>query len=173
MSCMAGPSPCLRGSSQRAGAAGAGAAVDGAAAMGREVAGALPPVLPSGAELVVLLRDASLGLRDKNGTALPERAVLDRWFDAADAPVSHVLRAAFPSSSLMRLEAPSDLELELLDDSSAPLASSPFGAALEQVAANLSAGLRPARLAGRSVAEGLELLVRWLNAQPDEVLAGW
>ena len=68
---------------------------------------------------------------------------------------------------------PSDLELELLDDMAQPLATSRFGAALEQVTANLSAGMQPVDQPGRSVADGMEVVARWLNSLPEDALAGW
>ena len=84
-------------------------------AIGREVmpAGAWPgevlppPIAPTPLEVVVLIRDAMLGLKDKNGTLLSEQQVLERWFNAADAPVPSVLRTAFPLRSLLQLVRPS------------------------------------------------------------------
>lgn len=132
-----------------------------------------PPIGPNPLEVVVLIRDAMLGLKDKNGSLLSEQQVLERWFDAADAPVPSVLRTAFPLRSLLQLGTPSDLELELLDDMAQPLATSRFGAALEQATANLSAGMQPVDQPGRSVADGMEVVVRWLNSLPEDALAGW
>ena len=68
---------------------------------------------------------------------------------------------------------PSDLELKMLEDTSQPLATSRFGAALDHVAANLSAGMQPVDLPGRTVADGMEVVVGWLNSLSDDALAGW
>jgi len=125
-------------------------------------------------QLVVLIRDATLAFKDKNGTQLKEAQVLDRWLDAGHEPAASALRDVFASRSLLLLDSPSELELELLEDPSQPLAASGFGAALEQVVATISTEIRPMQVKRRaSAADELEIVVRWLNSLQDDDLAGW
>jgi len=100
--------------------------------------------------------------------------VLDRWLDAGHEPAASALRDVFASRSLLLLDSPSELELELLEDPSQPLAASGFGAALEQVVATISTEIRPMQVKRRaSAADELEIVVRWLNSLQDDDLAGW
>lgn len=73
----------------------------------------------------------------------------------------------------MQLDTPSDLDLELLSDESQPLATTSFGAALEQMVVHLSQGLEPVQMGQQSLADGIEIIVRWLNSLQGDALAGW
>ena len=125
----------------------------------------------AGPELLVLVRDAALRMRS-NQSSLTEAAALERWIEDVGEPASELLRAAYPQRQLVQMRAPSDVELELLEDGAQPLGASRFGAALQAVASELVAGLRPTQLPG-NVADGMELVVRWLNGQSSGALDGW
>ncbi|KAL3902237.1 MAG: hypothetical protein SGPRY_012156 [Prymnesium sp.] len=123
--------------------------------------------------LVLLIRDATLGLKGKNGTRLSDEEVLDLWFNADGERVANVLRDSFPSRALMMLDAPSELELELLQDATQPLDASGFGGALAEIAVNLSTHMQPLQMGKQSTAEHMEMVARWLNSLQRDVLASY
>jgi len=123
-------------------------------------------------ELVVLIRDASLGMRS-NDAPLSEREVIDRWVEGLEPPTPSALRTTFPSPQLIQLAPPAEIDLRLMADESQPLPASRFGAALQRVASNLTAYLRPVDLPGEASVEGIEVITRWLNSQSCQELDEW
>jgi len=131
---------------------------------------------PGAPQLVLLLRDATLGLHTDSGPASSE-ALFSRWTSAASASDRLVLEDFFAERSLLQLGSPSEVELDLLERLTPLAHSSSFGGSLLELATNLTSRLRPVPIPllstqqepSREAADfalWMELIVAHLNKLP-------